>query len=204
MALKTERLNSFILADHEKCVGCRTCEIACAIAHAAKKPMTAGAADGPFFPRLFVMVTAEITAPVQCRHCEDAPCANVCQMHAISRVGDKVLVDTDRCIGCKLCLMACAFGAIELVPRPPDSQPIYANTLEKIEKIEKIKIKDRHGEPSFRANKCDLCTGRAEGPACVTSCPQKALELVNAVAETRKRKFEAALDLQETMQDFGV
>jgi hypothetical protein len=38
----------------------------------------------------------------------------------------------------------------------------------------------------------------------VTSCPQKALELVNAVAETRKRKFEAALDLQETMQDFGA
>jgi electron transport protein HydN len=189
-------LNSFILADTEKCVGCRTCEIACAIAHAAKKPITAGATDGPLFPGLFVMVTAEITAPIQCLHCEDAPCANVCQMHAISRIGDKVLVDTERCVGCKLCLMACAFGAIELVPMPPDSRPIYANTLKTIKK--------GCDEPSFRANKCDLCTGRTGGPACVTSCPQKALELVNAVAETRKRKLEAALDLQETMQDFGA
>ena len=69
-------LNSFILANSEKCVGCKTCEIACALAHLERNPGTAGAADGAFMPRLYVMRTPEVTVPVQCRHCEDAPCAN--------------------------------------------------------------------------------------------------------------------------------
>ena len=128
--MRSERLNSFILANSEKCIGCKTCEIACALAHAEPKPNTAGATDGPLIPRVYVMRTPEITVPIQCRHCEDAPCANVCQMLAICRVDGKILVDTERCVGCKLCLMACPFGAIELVPQHRGARPIYSRNLE--------------------------------------------------------------------------
>jgi len=180
------RLNSFILADSEKCIGCKTCEIACAVSHMEQVPKTAGATDGPLMPRLYVMRTPEVTVPVQCRQCEDAPCAQVCQMEAICRVDGTILVDSSRCVGCELCLMACPFGAIELVPQHRGVKPIYPRALQEA---------DWAGKRLYRANKCDLCVRRVEGPACVMACPQEALELVNPVAESRKRVAEAAVSL---------
>ena len=72
--MKTEKFSPFVQSDAEKCIGCRSCEIACAVAHAPAKVNTAGATEGIFMPRLFVMVAPEMAAPVQCHHCEDAPC----------------------------------------------------------------------------------------------------------------------------------
>jgi len=194
--LKAERLNSFVLADSEKCTGCKTCEIACAVAHMEQKAGTAGATDGPFMPRLYVMRTPEVTVPVQCRQCEDAPCAIVCQMSAISRVDGMILVDTERCVGCKLCLMACPFGAIELVPQHRGTKPIYPGAWKEQE--------DWIGRRLYRANKCDLCAGRDKGPACVLACPQKALEMVNPAAASRKRNLEAAVSLLECAKGFDA
>ena len=53
--MKLERLNSSILADTEKCVGCRTCEIACVLAHMAVPPEVAGEVNARLIPRLFVV-----------------------------------------------------------------------------------------------------------------------------------------------------
>jgi electron transport protein HydN len=133
------------------------------------------------------MVTPGATAPVQCHHCEDAPCRNVCQMSAISRVAGRTVVDASRCIGCKLCLMACPFGAIEFLPQPPGTLPIYGSAVQP--------PAGQARRQSFRANNCDLCTTRAAGPACVAACPEKALELIDTAAERRRRNAEAALDL---------
>ena len=185
--MKAERFSPFVQSDAEKCIGCRTCEIACAVAHSAIRVNTAGATEGVFMPRLFVMVTPEAAAPVQCHHCEDAPCLGVCQMSAIARVNGRTVVDTSRCVGCKLCLMACPFGAIEFVPLPPGTRPIFPGASEKPEEWAARRF--------HRANNCDLCVHRAEGPACVATCPQKALELVNPAAEAGRRNVEAALDL---------
>jgi anaerobic dimethyl sulfoxide reductase subunit B (iron-sulfur subunit) len=46
-------------------------------------------------------------------HCEDAPCIDACPASAILRDADTdvVLVDQERCIGCKFCLWACPYGA---------------------------------------------------------------------------------------------
>lgn len=105
-------------------------------------------------------------------------------MSAISRVGGMVLVDTELCVGCKLCLVACPFGAIELVPQHRGVKPIYPHAKKEEE--------DWTGKRLYRANKCDLCAGRVEGQACMLACPQKALEMVNPGAESRKRLVEAA------------
>jgi electron transport protein HydN len=184
--LNLDSLTSFVLADTGKCVGCRTCEIACALAHMTDPPDVAGEMQVQLTPRLFVMVAGEVTAPVMCRHCEDAPCANVCKMSAISRVNGRVLVNTERCVGCRLCLMACPFGAVEFAPLERDAEPIHPTTAEST--VEKNKT-------MYRANKCDLCNDREDGPACITNCPENALVLVNAAAATRRRRNEAALDL---------
>src|SRR5512139_2843468 len=95
------------------------------MAHSDSKAATAGATPGIFMPRLFVIITPEVSAPVQCHHCEDAPCRNVCQMSAISRVNGRTVVETGLCVGCKLCLMACPFGAIEFVPLPAGTRPVF-------------------------------------------------------------------------------
>jgi len=185
--LRPEKFSSFVQSDPEKCIGCRTCEIACAMAHADSKANTAGACRSSFIPRLFLVAMPEVTAPVQCHHCEDAPCCGICQMSAISRVDGRTVVDTTRCVGCKLCLMACPFGAIEFVPQSLGTRPVYPKAVSKPE--------DWVARQFHRANNCDLCVHRAEGPSCVQTCPQKALELVNPALEKSRRNQEAALDL---------
>ena len=141
------------------------------------------------------MVVPELSAPVQCHHCEDAPCRNVCQMSAISRVDGRTVVDTLKCVGCRLCLMACPFGAIEFVPQPEGTRPVYPGAFSGPE--------GWAGRRYHRANNCDLCVHRPEGPACVETCPQKALELVHPAAERNRRNAEAALDLLEVGGGIG-
>jgi Fe-S-cluster-containing hydrogenase component 2 len=52
--------------------------------------------------------------PITCAHCESAPCASICSVGAISRDESlgSVVVDYDRCIGCRMCVAECPFGAI--------------------------------------------------------------------------------------------
>jgi electron transport protein HydN len=185
--LRAEQFSPFVQSNADKCIGCRTCEIACAVSHSEPKANTAGAARGVFVPRLFVMVADGVSAPVQCHHCVDAPCRNVCQMSAISRENGRTVVDTARCVGCKLCLMACPFGAIEFVPLPAGTRPIFPGETEQPEAWARQRFQ--------RASNCDLCVHRPEGPACVETCPEKALELVDPAMDRNRKTTEAALDL---------
>ncbi len=51
--------------------------------------------------------------PVLCMHCSDPPCLKVCPVEAIFRGEDeRVMIRHDRCIGCRMCLFACPFGAM--------------------------------------------------------------------------------------------
>ncbi|QBN08600.1 4Fe-4S dicluster domain-containing protein [Enterobacter cloacae complex sp.] len=101
-------MNRCIMADAEKCIGCRTCEVACAVAH--QDNFTAQA----FTSRLRVVKGDAYTTAVGCHQCEDAPCANVCPTHAIRRTAGAWLVEQTRCIGCKSCMVACPFGAMQV------------------------------------------------------------------------------------------
>jgi carbon-monoxide dehydrogenase iron sulfur subunit len=52
--------------------------------------------------------------PVTCQQCESAPCMAICPVKAISRDQNlnRVLVNYDKCIGCRMCVTACPFGAM--------------------------------------------------------------------------------------------
>ena len=141
-------MNRFIMADAEKCIGCRTCEVACAVAH--QDDFTAEA----FTSRLRVVKGDAYTTAVGCHQCEDAPCANVCPTHAISLTAGAWLVEQTRCIGCKSCIVACPFGAMQV----------------------------RLVGSRAQALKCDLCVQREGGPACVEACPTNALRCVDPVS----------------------
>jgi len=94
--------------DHEKCTGCRLCELVCAVSH-----------DGVSNPtrsriRVLKWESEGVYIPMTCQQCQDAPCMNVCPVSAISRDEElgRVSVDYDACIGCRSCVSVCPFGAM--------------------------------------------------------------------------------------------
>ncbi len=180
-------MNSFVVADPNKCIGCRTCEIACVVAHSDKNIFTAGSSEVAFYPRLSVVKTAKVSVPIQCRHCEDAPCANVCPNGAIMNKDGVIKVDEKVCVGCKTCLMACPLGAIELVEEYDSGEKVLQNL--KCDHGDKLYFKER-----MVANKCDLCVGKEDGPACAKVCPTQAFKIVQekdlnkSVKEKRKQR----------------
>jgi Fe-S-cluster-containing hydrogenase component 2 len=94
--------------DHDKCTGCRLCELVCAVSH--------DGISNPARSRIRVMKwEAEgLYVPMTCQQCQDAPCLNVCPVKAISRDEElgRVKVDYDICIGCRSCVSVCPFGAM--------------------------------------------------------------------------------------------
>ncbi|MEC5344517.1 4Fe-4S binding protein [Brenneria populi] len=173
-------MNRFVIADSKKCIGCRTCEIACVLAHGDGK--TTSLSPERFSPRLRVVKGMNISTTVQCRQCEDAPCASVCPNGAIIRADDHIKVLQEKCIGCKTCVVACPYGAMSVIGKPVARVDHY-QTLGLCIKAE--------------AQKCDLCEGRAAGPACVEVCPTKALRTIghdDIQAMIRQKQRRAALD----------
>lgn len=188
------RLNGFVAADPHKCIGCKVCEVACAVAHSDKETLTAGMLETPLIPKLYLVKSAAVTMPVQCRHCEDAPCAQVCSVGAIVQTEGKIIVHEKKCMGCKTCILACPFGAIDMVPVYENGQVVRQTGL-KVETEEGLEEKDL-----LVASKCDLCIERAEGPACVSACPEQALCIVNPQQEKKKRNAAAAMSLFDSVK----
>lgn len=149
-----------ILVNPERCTGCRSCEIACAVnrSSVSRKLPEAIYESVPPLSRVGVEPAGpENGFPVQCRHCEDPPCLDACPAGALYRDEEGlVLVHDERCVGCWMCLMVCPFGA----PRPFRQ---YRKMI-----------------------KCDRCKGM-EAPYCVESCPTRALVLIDSEDIARGR-----------------
>jgi len=160
----------------ERCVGCHTCELACAIAHSRSEDIETMIlqADNPGY-RIHVEPYGPRSIPISCQHCEEAACALACPTGAVKRLaqGKPVLVEEERCIGCSMCVQACPFGVIALRP---------------------------DGKAAF---KCDLCISRlAQGlePGCVSSCPTKALLLVEDETASKDKRRAAVQKLAEAQE----
>ena len=94
--------------DHEKCTSCRLCELVCS-----------ERGVGAFRPsrshvRVAVYVDDAVYLPMVCMQCDDAPCIPVCPSGALVRDArtNAVVVLDERCVGCRMCGLACPFGVI--------------------------------------------------------------------------------------------
>ncbi|ADY73973.1 4Fe-4S ferredoxin iron-sulfur binding domain-containing protein [Desulfurobacterium thermolithotrophum DSM 11699] len=156
----SEGMNSFVMCNPEKCIGCYTCMAACY--QSAKER---GKVEKP---RLILVHTYDGSMPNQCRQCDDAPCANVCPVGALRFGKNYIEVYEEKCIDCKMCVMVCPFGAI----RPEEKLMSSDNDSYKsgIFSFFESLVSKRSV-----AIKCDLCE---ENPACVKVCPTKALMFV--------------------------
>ena len=137
------------------CMGCHACEVACKQEHQL--------GVGPRLVRV-VEKSADFF-PVYCHHCTRAPCKAACPVEAISRNAQgAVLIDNDLCIGCKECLEACPFGAMQF------------------------------DDESEVAIKCDMCQARranGQSPACQAVCPTRCITWGTTGAITEKVVQEA-------------
>jgi Fe-S-cluster-containing hydrogenase component 2/CRP-like cAMP-binding protein len=107
--------------------------------------------------------------PSACYHCSDPVCMIGCPTGAITRpLGTlEVAIDRNTCIGCGNCVRRCPWDNIRAVPY--DSPTV--------------------GGPIQVATKCDLCVGRAAGPACVQMCPHGAAVRVDFKDDARVRQI---------------
>ena len=133
---------------------------------------------GPFgdYPHL-----QQYFLPVMCQQCEDAPCTHVCPTGASYRDPDTnvVLVDKEKCIGCKYCMMACPYGVRSWSP----SEHVV--------------------------EKCTLCgqlTAAGELPKCVAACCGSARfygDLDDPSSDAAKALAAAGSDSVHRLKDVG-
>ena len=103
--------------------------------------------------------------PVQCNHCDNAPCVKVCPTGATYKAEDGlVLMDYNKCIGCRLCIVACPYSARRFNWFEPELPADDVNPLVPVRPV---------GVPE----KCTFCVHRVRRgrlPACVEACPVRA------------------------------
>ncbi|EHG7613157.1 TPA: formate-dependent uric acid utilization protein AegA [Citrobacter sedlakii] len=167
-------MNRFIMANSQQCLGCHACEVACVMAHNDEQHVLS---QQHYRPRIAVIKHQHQRSAVTCHHCEDAPCARSCPNGAISHINDSVQVNAQKCIGCKSCVVACPFGAMQIVLTPVAKDQVNAT-----------------------AHKCDLCAGRENGPACVENCPADALQLVTEGSLARLAKARRLRTARQEIQ----
>lgn len=187
MAKPAEERHWIMVIDQRKCVGCHACTIGCV----AENHLPPGVVYRPVvteesgaFPNVQLRFT-----PRPCMQCDRPPCVPVCPVNATwKRPDGVVIVDYDRCIGCRYCLTACPYGA-----RTSDFGLLYtdadggqsaaspatlgeaASAWEEQPSHEYAKhwSRDHHQSPVGNARKCHFCLHRLEVgelPKCVTTC----------------------------------
>lgn len=137
------------------CSGCKACQIACQDKNDlqdGRKWRRVVEVEGGGWHKVGDTWTTNVFSyyvSTACYHCEEPPCMDVCPASAITKRDDGiVLIDADKCIGCRYCEWACPYGA----PQIDDSGVMTKCDL------------------------CHDYVDAGQKPACVSVCPMRALE----------------------------
>ncbi len=154
-----------ILVDIDRCLGCKSCEIACAVSHSKSKDLFGVVLNNErALKRIFVSQAGKKNVPLTCRHCEEAPCIDACIAGAMYRNDEGIVTNEqglNECVGCWMCVMFCPYGVI------------------------------RSFYDTRKAIKCDrLCFDGTDRPACVRACPTGALSYVEVDEFSKNRRYE--------------
>jgi molybdopterin-containing oxidoreductase family iron-sulfur binding subunit len=152
-----------MVIDLSRCKSVKKCQTACNHMHHIH--------PGQNWIKIYPLQESEKTAPywqpTTCMHCDEPPCVKVCPVDATFKRKDGiVLIDSDRCVGCRFCMAAC-----------PYSSRVFNWEEPKIEK--EISDKPYSCETSVpqkkgTVGKCDFCPDmvrKGSLPQCVSACP---------------------------------
>ena len=165
-----------MVIDLSRCKSVKACQSACNHAHELN--------PGDNWIKVYAMQDAEHTAPYwepsTCMHCDEPPCVKVCPVDATFKREDGiVLIDSDRCIGCRFCMAACPYSTRVFnwgepeIPKEVAAKPYSCETS----------IPQKKGT----VGKCDFCadmTRKGELPHCVSACPNGVFFFGDMVEDT--------------------
>jgi phenylacetyl-CoA:acceptor oxidoreductase 27-kDa subunit len=172
-----------MVIDLKRCIGCYSCAVACKQEHFLP--------PGVFWNRLLIGESGKYPSvskqiyPVSCNHCKEAICVKVCPTRATTRRPDGiVVVDADKCVGCRYCVVACPYqqrtyladDKAEYFPgQGPTELEIIGRRLYPLQARTTLKCNFCH-ERIDSGLKAGLKPGvdREATPACVITCPTKA------------------------------
>ena len=178
-----------MVIDLVKCTRCHACVAACRIEHFLPLYITWSkliAIEGESAGKASVT-----TLPVRCNHCQDAPCVKVCPTEATTQRDDGIVViDSDKCIGCRYCVVACPYQNRTYLSKEKD--PGYFPGYEKTA-FEK-KGEELYPHQVGTTEKCNFCAEKIDAgmekglrpgierdatPACVNTCQARAMTFGN-------------------------
>ena len=170
-----------VLVDPAKCIGCRACQVACKRWNDLPGEVTTFSPEWTNPPKLSFNTFTHIKFKFEhnketdemkwrffnwrCMHCKDPACLPACPVQAITKY-DKgaVVIDSEKCIGCKFCVSACPFDVPQYDP------------------------------DTGKVSKCTMCFDRtpSKEPACVQACPTDALifDTRETIIEKAKQRKE--------------
>ncbi|MBI2794524.1 MAG: 4Fe-4S dicluster domain-containing protein [Ignavibacteria bacterium] len=153
-----------MVVDLAKCRNARKCQSSCNKNHYITGENA--------WIKIYKMQDSERSAPywqpTLCQHCDEPPCVKVCPVDATFKRRDGiVLIDNNRCIGCRFCMAACPYS-VRVFNWSEPWQGTFAEQYEY--------TPDYAGVPSQRGtvDKCDFCPhmiDKGEMPHCVSACP---------------------------------
>ena len=165
-----------MVIDLRKCIGCNACTVAC-ISENALPP---GIVYRPVikdelgtYPNV-----SKRNTPKPCMQCEDPACVAVCPVGATYKREDGIVViDYDKCIGCRYCMTACPYEhrMFDFGDKYSDGLPAVAayDNRPSFEYGKEWERKDKHSSPIGNVRKCTFCAHRLEEgllPQCLTTC----------------------------------
>ena len=140
-----------MVMDQRRCIGCQSCTVACRTWNDLPLDIMFNPVVSEGVQGVFPNVHASYT-PLICMHCENPPCTICCPTNASQQDEDGIVwVDSTKCMGCKVCVNACPYGARDVSALDPFLKSYV--------------------------RKCDFCKDRVregEQPYCVNTCHQKA------------------------------
>ena len=103
-----ENGHKFLYVNPEKCLGCSLCEYACSLEKTEEfNPLTSRIRVVRIHPFVNVALT--------CKMCDNPPCVKACPTECLSQTKESgvINVDNEKCTGCRWCIEACPYGAIQ-------------------------------------------------------------------------------------------